>query len=501
MEKRQRVHVRRADSTNCRTKDLYVAPSAGSKVAAGNMTLQWNPKCFSSGKVDVYLYAQQQQSAALPVHAWLSLPASQGSYDVQLLPQWWNATDSVPMNLQFVPSGSQAWETPYPLSSSFTVTNPSGSASQGQSIGSQYVTDLDPSAGQISHGGLAAAIVVPAVVVLGLLAAAFLWLRKRAHKREEERRENSMRYSQYAGTHSGGEMTQAASSVPPMSVYNMNHYQMDEPAFLPEHAEQHHGHTPSPLIESSYDLAPVAKEHDDSIDDTQSGPSNGEMEATVDEESEPEQRVVPRSRSSTRLHYAGLPRGPARRSMLEPDFWFENTQDSLDMDSIPSTREEAEKQLQSRSRRPPSQRLSVRDVGPRPRSRSRRRTIELEEAPEPASPAALAPAIQRSVPPTMLQYTTQGPPRESFTFVDDSNQRRVSSNMLGTHTRDEKVSAYLSQLPSFDESPGSELYVPPVSEGRTSRRQSQAAPSVRTARSRPVSMEGTMFHDAFDDDA
>ena len=121
----------------------------------------------------------------------------------------------------------------------------------------------------------------------------------------------------------------------------------------------------------------------------------------------------------------------------------------------------------------------------------------MEDAPEPHQAGAAAPAIP-------AQYLT-GPEREPFTLVDDSNQRRVLSNQLGSHSAAEKVSAYLSQLPSFDQSsyadddaPAEQRTEAASGAGRISRRPSNAS-SMHTSQSRPMSMEGTAFHDTFVD--
>ena len=486
----KRVLVRRAARASCRSEDIYVAPKAASSINSGSTTLQWNTKCVTSGNVDIYLYAQQQQAAVRPIHAWLGLPAGQGSANVQLLPEWWNGTSKLPMNLQIVPSGGQAWETQYPMSKSFTVLSASGLPSGTENVTSPHVTDYSGS-GQIGTGPLAAAIVVPIVVVLALFGATFVWLHKRKLKRHEQK-VRTLASSQYSG--SGTPAMSQAPSVPPMSVYNAYPY-APEPSQEPEYMQDQDMSVAAPAIpERVLELVPE-KEANSSIGDL-TGSQTADDSLTMNNSDHEEELDSMRNTSPSRLHYAGFTRP---RRMADPDSLYDRPYGEPTAPSRRTAREDNfVSKRQPRGRR---SRLSVLDVAVQPVTREARaghpRVYEMEDAPEPRQAGAATPAIP-------AQYLN-GPEREPFTLVDDSSQRRVLSNQLGSHSAAEKVSAYLSQLPSFDQSSFADDDAPAEQgteaaggAGRISRRPSNAS-SMHTSQSRPMSMEGTMFHDAFVD--
>lgn len=490
----KRALVRRAARASCRSEDIYVAPKAGSSINSGSTTLQWNTKCVTGGNVDIYLYAQQQQAAVRPIHAWLGLPAGQGSASVQLLPEWWNGTSTLPMNLQIVPSGGQAWETQYPMSKSFTVLSASGLSSNTENVTSPHVTDYSGS-GQIGTGPLAAAIVVPIIFVLAMVGATFVWLHKRKLKRHEEK-VRTLASSQYSG--SGTPAISQTPSMPPMSVYNAYPY-ASEPSQEPEYTQDHSMAVAAPAIpEKVLDLVPE-KEADSSLGDL-TGSQAADDTLTFNHSDHEDEDNSMRNTSSSRLHYAGFTRP---RRMADPDPWYERPYGEPTAPSRRTVRDDGfVSKRQPRGRR---SRLSVLDVAVQPATREERaghpRVYEMEDAPEMVVPASRRGGA--AVPAIPARYLN-GPEREPFTLVDDSSQRRVLSSQLGTHSAAEKVSAYLSQLPSFDQSsyaddaPAEQRTEAAGGAGRINRRPSDAS-SMHTSQSRPMSMEGTMFHDTFVD--
>lgn len=189
----------------CRSKDLYVAPAAGAKVPVGSVTVRWQPSCLQgiSDSLDLYLYSQQQLQSALPVHAWTRIRAGAGAINIQVDPSWWNASDSATLNMQFVPTGSQPWQSELPLSAAWIATNEqrhgdSSYVPKASNAVSQMTPGGSPPSGSLSKGSLAAAIVVPVVVVLLALGATVAWFLHNKNEKDARARRQSSRYSQYA---------------------------------------------------------------------------------------------------------------------------------------------------------------------------------------------------------------------------------------------------------------------------------------------------------------
>ncbi|WFD44568.1 hypothetical protein MPSI1_003236 [Malassezia psittaci] len=515
----QRVHVRRSTSVSCKASDLYIAPKGGSTISVGDVQLQWNSKCFSGENLDIYLYAQQQQTAVRPIHAWLNLPSSQGQANVQFLAKWWNGTDQIPMNLQMVPSGGQAWATSYPMSNTFQVSNPSGQPTGTESASSEHVTQYGTSSGQMSAGPLAAAIVVPIIAVLALIAGAFFWLFRRKQKQSRQRAQASSMYSNYACS-STQDMSQAP-SIRPVSLYESFPYHPDTSQDIDQYDNQLQTQSMEP--EKSLPMVPVDKESNNSLTDLTN--SHGNASSSTLTVSDPDQTYLePESRSTTRRHHPRYTR-PRRMSSTDADSWYDRPYGTPAMDAMRSPRDSSRRH----SRRHTPQRNSRRSTLEYPVRSVRREervaplhTYTMDEAAEPANPHNFA--GQNNVAPAVpLQYM-QDADREPFTFIDDTNQRRVSSQQVGSRSASEKVLSYLSQLPSFDnagttsDAPATEAPSAPTDPARhssqaiaqghgsgarhsTKEAHSRSRPtSMHTSHSRPVSVDGTMFHDAITDD-
>lgn len=171
----------RASSSCSGSGALYEKPASGVTVdSAGTTTFQWNPSCLdnSGNNIDIYLYAPQQPTANLPIHAWTQIPAKQGSFDVKLAPMWWNATQSVQLSLNIVPTGNQPWDTANPFGPTWTAiynaptdgSKPPADAVVGGS--ENKLVQIFLKNGQITPGGKAAAIICPLLVFfigLGIL--------------------------------------------------------------------------------------------------------------------------------------------------------------------------------------------------------------------------------------------------------------------------------------------------------------------------------------------
>ncbi|UZJ55804.1 hypothetical protein CBS101457_005124 [Exobasidium rhododendri] len=161
-------------STCTDSGDLYTMPAPGANIdSSKDTTISWNPDCLNStSQIDIYLYAPLQPSASLPIHAWTRVPVSDGSYSVKLAPKWWNATASVELSLNIVPAGNQPWDSSFSYGPAWyaTYTAPTdGSAPPADAVvgssDSDKLISIFYKAGQLTSGGMAAAIVVPLIVV------------------------------------------------------------------------------------------------------------------------------------------------------------------------------------------------------------------------------------------------------------------------------------------------------------------------------------------------
>jgi hypothetical protein len=164
---------------------LYTLPASGANIdSAKQTTISWNSACLNTtSQIDIYLYAPLQPSSSLPIHAWTHVPASVGSYDVKLAPKWWNATSSVELSLNIVPSGNQPWDSNFSYGPTWYATYtaptdgsaPPADAIVGGSSTSDALISIFYKAGHLTKGGTAAAVVVPLIVMFIALG---IWIRK-----------------------------------------------------------------------------------------------------------------------------------------------------------------------------------------------------------------------------------------------------------------------------------------------------------------------------------
>ncbi|GJN88902.1 hypothetical protein Rhopal_001873-T1 [Rhodotorula paludigena] len=179
---------RRACSSSA---NLWTFPSAGAETGVyEDVTLSWDPECVSvdSSNVDLYL-SVVEDSGLVASHVWQNVVYSAGSLETQLKPEWWGAATGAG-SVQAQPS----WNTPAPAGPLFTISfngsypSVTQSASNAEDTGPsvESVSDDKSRSSGPSGGKLAAAILVPLLVV-GLAAAAYvLWYKRK--KRPEKKR-------------------------------------------------------------------------------------------------------------------------------------------------------------------------------------------------------------------------------------------------------------------------------------------------------------------------
>ncbi len=177
-----------------------------------------------SSTVDLYLYA----SNAGLIHAFTQVPFSSGSFTYQLLPKWWNSTTTADLQLAIINSGNAAWMTSSrPARSSrsriplrlCTTTSMSGgsvvtatnAAAATNSADAVFQDVSSTKSGGLSKGAIAAAVIVP-LIVLAIAIAVFVrfWRAREAEKRK--------RWSQALSRHSTLEWRRVLSRATGQSV-------------------------------------------------------------------------------------------------------------------------------------------------------------------------------------------------------------------------------------------------------------------------------------------
>ncbi|GAA6047108.1 hypothetical protein JCM3770_004200 [Rhodotorula araucariae] len=188
--------VRRACSSS---SALWTFPAASSTAPVyEDLVLTWDPSCVtvSSATVDLYL-SVEEDVGWLRVHQWQDVPYADGSLQTQFKPSWWNASTgagSVSAQFSLVPSGQPSWNTPAPAGPVFTIayngSYPSVTQTADQSIYTgpsvESVSDPKSRSSAPSGGKLAAAVLIPIIVVALAAVGYVLWYKRK--KRPEKKR-------------------------------------------------------------------------------------------------------------------------------------------------------------------------------------------------------------------------------------------------------------------------------------------------------------------------
>jgi hypothetical protein len=204
----------------CSSSQLYTYPESNTTVDATQpLTFKWNTGCDFSSKVDLYLY--QPASAKGVIQGWSGVDYSKGEYQVNLKPSWWNGTETANLYVQILDSGNQPWEATtgpgpmfklnYDASLLYSTTTVGGqvqtsakypAVTNGGDAIMQTVSSTNSNKG-ISKGAIAAAVIVP-ILVLAVIAGVAIrfWRLREAEKRR--------RWSAAVSTHSGLEWEKGA---------------------------------------------------------------------------------------------------------------------------------------------------------------------------------------------------------------------------------------------------------------------------------------------------
>ncbi|WWC85630.1 uncharacterized protein L201_000496 [Kwoniella dendrophila CBS 6074] len=215
-----RAHEKRA--CNLANGDLYIYPKSTDKVDATQpVTFKWDTTCpVSSQQITLSLYG----GSTGVIKQFGNKDFSAGQLTIQLQPKWWNDTETANLQMSISASGADSFmsdSTPagpvfqvtYPASAMFSTTTDNGqiktstaaaAATQSKDAVFQDVSSTNSSEKSgISKGAIAAAVIVPLLVVSVLIAVAVKFWRNR----ENEKRK---RWSQALSTHSNLEWEKGA---------------------------------------------------------------------------------------------------------------------------------------------------------------------------------------------------------------------------------------------------------------------------------------------------
>jgi hypothetical protein len=182
--------------------NLYQAPTMGAVIdSLAPLPISWDTSCLNATKLDIYLIAPT--AAIARIHLYTNVPnvasasgSTTATYNAQIMPRWWNATDSQQLTISIVPVDQPPFTSAFAAGPIFTATYKTPAdgvtpAVADTTVFSNGVTDVSAelAAGKsgLSSGAKAAAALFPLLFVLGLGAYGYIrWKRaKEAQKREK----------------------------------------------------------------------------------------------------------------------------------------------------------------------------------------------------------------------------------------------------------------------------------------------------------------------------
>ncbi len=198
---------------------LYTSPTKSTTITTlSPFTVTWDNTCLTDNpsSIDIYLYSADKGL----IHAWTTVSYSAGSYTDSLQAAWWNNTQSTSLQISIVDTNTPRFLTSSPAGPLFKVdlsaavyssvtaaatskaaatvvststgtgggivitTQTASASSDGDSSSIFQTVGLVNKSGGITKGGLAAAIIVP-ILVIGVAVAIYV---RFARLREAEKR-------------------------------------------------------------------------------------------------------------------------------------------------------------------------------------------------------------------------------------------------------------------------------------------------------------------------
>ncbi|TCD64373.1 hypothetical protein EIP91_004204 [Steccherinum ochraceum] len=172
------------DAASCASGGFYTAPTASQTVKAGDpFTISWDPTCLDTQSADIYLYSQE---AANPrIHLWQNVNFALGTYQTTLEGAWWNSTASVSLQLAIVNHGLPPFMATLPAGPIFTATADSSapSAPANANVGAIENVNNFANSNHLSKGKIAAAVIMPILVVVGIFVGMYIWKQRKQGKK------------------------------------------------------------------------------------------------------------------------------------------------------------------------------------------------------------------------------------------------------------------------------------------------------------------------------
>ncbi|KAI5116508.1 hypothetical protein M0805_004671 [Coniferiporia weirii] len=168
---------------SCSTGGFIESPTSGQQVDTSKpVTFAWDSSCLNITAADIYLYAPYQESTLIQMFQ--DVDFSLGSYNTTLKPKWWNSTSSVNLQFNIVETGTPAflatlpagpiWSANYNASDAGSMdAGDIGTVSSSDSNVTQVNNLNTKGSSGLSKGAVAAAVLVP-LIVIGLALTAYI---------------------------------------------------------------------------------------------------------------------------------------------------------------------------------------------------------------------------------------------------------------------------------------------------------------------------------------
>lgn len=147
-----------------------------------SLNITWDNTCLSTSAVDIYLYAPSASESL--IHMWQNVNFANGYYESTLESSWWNGSSSIALQLSIIEHGSQPFMATLPAGPIWTATSAGNSSSSSTDAGITDVNNFATSGHAISHGKIAAAVIMPLLVVGAL--ATYLYMKFIRSKTQEK---------------------------------------------------------------------------------------------------------------------------------------------------------------------------------------------------------------------------------------------------------------------------------------------------------------------------
>ncbi|TFK87247.1 hypothetical protein K466DRAFT_491184 [Polyporus arcularius HHB13444] len=180
-------HQRTTKRDECATGGLYKSPAKGQSVDVSEpVTVTWDTSCLDTDAVDLYLYAP---SVAKPVlHEWESVNYKAGSYNATLKAGWWNYTSPINLEFTIVPSGQPLFMVTTPAGPLFSATYSGTDHSSSAVAGAvEQVNNTVTEKHGLSKGAVAAAVIIPLLIAIALVSAAYIRINRQKGKEKRKR--------------------------------------------------------------------------------------------------------------------------------------------------------------------------------------------------------------------------------------------------------------------------------------------------------------------------